>query len=135
MLSQFVCPVLLITVDPEMGATVAADITQKAVAMWRDGTAVHITSAGHNIWSGAFESYVEAAAAFPSQLWAQANCITTSIEVYLAASSDAVPATETGAKPSDDFWVCDDGPLFATNGDGHLVITNPWFNGWKSICV
>lgn len=55
---DLVCPTLLITADPDLGAIVKPEIAQIAVDSWKDGHKVYIESAGHSIRRDQFDNYI-----------------------------------------------------------------------------
>jgi pimeloyl-ACP methyl ester carboxylesterase len=61
---RIVCPILLVTGDPELGAIVTPEVAQEVTALWRKGKVSHIGGAGHNIRREQFEKYIEAVTAF-----------------------------------------------------------------------
>jgi len=63
-LSKITCPVLLITADPDKGAIITPEISQKAVCMLPSLTVVKIPGAGHNIRREAFGPYMVAVKQF-----------------------------------------------------------------------
>ena len=61
---KIVCPILLITGDPKMGAIITPQVAQEAAGLWHSGNTVQIGGAGHNIRREQFEKYVEAVTTF-----------------------------------------------------------------------
>ncbi|MDQ6907430.1 MAG: alpha/beta hydrolase [Chloroflexota bacterium] len=59
-----ICPVLLITADPERGGIVTPDVAHEAAALWRTGRVVQIANAGHNIRRDQYEPFRTAVTAF-----------------------------------------------------------------------
>lgn len=57
-------PVLLITADTDRGAIVTPAAAEEAQTLWRTGTVVHISGAGHNIRREQYEPYRAAVTAF-----------------------------------------------------------------------
>ena len=64
---RIACPILLLTADPELGAIITPEIAQEAASIWRDGRAVHLAGAGHNIRREQFDAYVKQVSAFLAQ--------------------------------------------------------------------
>lgn len=58
------CPILLITADPERGAIVTPETSEKAAALWKDGQVVRIPNAGHCIHREQFDLVMDAAQQF-----------------------------------------------------------------------
>jgi pimeloyl-ACP methyl ester carboxylesterase len=63
-LSRIICPVLLITADPEQGAIVTEQSAAEFTALVPQTEVVHIADAGHNIRRDQFARYVEVVRAF-----------------------------------------------------------------------
>jgi N-formylmaleamate deformylase len=61
---NILCPILLITSDPEKGAIVTPEVAQEASHLWKDGQIIHIAEAGHNIRREQFERYEDAVTTF-----------------------------------------------------------------------
>lgn len=62
---SIVCPVLLLTGDPQLGAVVTPEIAQEAAAMWRKkGVHVNAPGAGHNIRRERFDLFLNAVTHF-----------------------------------------------------------------------
>jgi pimeloyl-ACP methyl ester carboxylesterase len=60
---EIVCPALLVTADPEMGAIVTPQVAEEVTSLWH-GQIVRIDGAGHNVRREQFEKYMAAVAAF-----------------------------------------------------------------------
>jgi pimeloyl-ACP methyl ester carboxylesterase len=58
------CPILLITGDPELGASVTPETAQEAAHLWKQGEVVHIAGAGHNIRRDRYAEMMAAVKAF-----------------------------------------------------------------------
>ena len=67
-LRKITCPVLLITADPERGAIITPEITQKAAEVLPSMKVVRINGAGHSIRREAFGAYMEAVKDFLAQV-------------------------------------------------------------------
>lgn len=67
-LSKITCPVLLITADPDKGAIITPEISQKAARMLPSLTVVKIPGAGHNIRREAFGPYMVAVKQFLARM-------------------------------------------------------------------
>jgi N-formylmaleamate deformylase len=65
---QAACPLLLITADTEQGAIVTAQTVQDAALFWKNGRAVHIPGAGHNIHRDQFDLFIRAVREFLSKI-------------------------------------------------------------------
>jgi N-formylmaleamate deformylase len=65
---QIVCPILLITADPEKGAIVSPEVAQEAASLWRQGKVVRISPAGHCIHRDQFAPYMTALKAFLAEI-------------------------------------------------------------------
>lgn len=63
-IQKITCPTLLITGDPERGATVTAEIAQQAVDLLPDGRFVHLGGAGHSIRREQFLPFIEVVSNF-----------------------------------------------------------------------
>src|SRR5450432_3694205 len=63
-LPNILCPILLITSDPEKGAIVTPEVAQEASHLWKDGQIIHIAGAGHNIRREQFEQYKDVVTTF-----------------------------------------------------------------------
>jgi N-formylmaleamate deformylase len=61
---NILCPILLITSDPEKGAIVTPEVAQEASHLWKDGKVIHIAGAGHNIRRDQFMQYEDAVTTF-----------------------------------------------------------------------
>jgi N-formylmaleamate deformylase len=61
---NILCPILLITSDPEKGAIVTPEVAQEASHLWKDGQIIHISGAGHNIRREQFEHYEDIVTTF-----------------------------------------------------------------------
>jgi N-formylmaleamate deformylase len=62
--SNILCPILLITSDPEKGAIVTPEVALEASHLWKDGQIIHIDGAGHNIRREQFEQYKDVVTTF-----------------------------------------------------------------------
>ena len=58
------CPILLITGDPEKGAIITPEVALEASHLWKDGQAIRIAGAGHNIRREQFARYKDAVTTF-----------------------------------------------------------------------
>jgi pimeloyl-ACP methyl ester carboxylesterase len=67
--SQLQCPSLLVTADPDLGALVVPEVAQQVTQMNENIQVVQLAGAGHNIRREAFEPFVQAVAAFLSQVY------------------------------------------------------------------
>ena len=61
---KILCPILLITSDPEKGAIVTPEVALEASHMWKNGQIIHIAGAGHNIRREQFERYKDVVTTF-----------------------------------------------------------------------
>lgn len=61
---RIVCPVMLMTADPDRGGIVTPEIAAEALAFWPQGQLVHIHGAGHNIHRDQFAPFLEAVRTF-----------------------------------------------------------------------
>jgi pimeloyl-ACP methyl ester carboxylesterase len=66
--SQIVCPILLLTADPDAGARITPELAGKADSLWSDGRVVRIKDAGHNIRRDQFEKYITSLTVFLAEI-------------------------------------------------------------------
>ena len=66
--AKIMCPILLITADPDLNAIVTPEVAEEAASIWRDGKVVRISGAGHHIRWTQPEKYVEAVTSFLNEL-------------------------------------------------------------------
>jgi N-formylmaleamate deformylase len=63
-IARIECPILLMTGDPQLGASVTPQAAQEAAHLWKQGEVVHIAGAGHNIRRDRYAELMAAVEAF-----------------------------------------------------------------------
>ncbi len=71
-IKKIVCPVLLITGEPELGSIVTAETAAEAQQLNPRIQVAHIAGAGHNIRREQFEAYIKAVKAFLAEAYPEA---------------------------------------------------------------
>ncbi len=66
-IAAITCPILLLTGNPELGAIVTPAVAHEASQLWKNGEAVYISSAGHNIHRDRYNETMNAVRAFLSR--------------------------------------------------------------------
>jgi N-formylmaleamate deformylase len=64
LIRRVICPILLITGDPEAGAVVTPEVAGEAAKLWPRGEVAYIDHAGHNIRRDQFNRYMASVTAF-----------------------------------------------------------------------
>jgi pimeloyl-ACP methyl ester carboxylesterase len=64
LIRRVICPILLITGDPEAGAVVTPEVANEAAELWPRGEVAYIDHAGHNIRRDQFDRYMASVTAF-----------------------------------------------------------------------
>jgi N-formylmaleamate deformylase len=64
LIRRVICPILLITGDPEADAVVTPEIANEAAELWPRGEVAYIDHAGHNIRRDQFNRYMASVTAF-----------------------------------------------------------------------
>ncbi|GHO96400.1 alpha/beta hydrolase [Reticulibacter mediterranei] len=67
-MARIQCPILLITGDPKLGAIVTPETARQAASLWKQGEAIHIAGAGHNIHRDRYDETMRAVTAFLNQV-------------------------------------------------------------------
>ena len=63
-MARIECPILLITGDPQLGASVTPETAQEATHLWKQGEVVHIAGTGHNIRRDRYAELIAAVKAY-----------------------------------------------------------------------
>jgi pimeloyl-ACP methyl ester carboxylesterase len=63
-MARIVCPVLLITGDPQLGAVISPELAQQIAARYKNVSVIQIPGAGHSIHREQLRPYLSAVAGF-----------------------------------------------------------------------